>query len=122
MQDLIQKFEKPLLANKFPDIHIGDAIEFTYKFKDEEKDRSQKVQGLVIAKKHGKGLNGTITVRSIIENMGVERIFPIHSPFISDLSITARYKVRRAKLYYIRNLTGKAARLKRIDQRQATNN
>lgn len=114
MQDLIQKFEKPLSANKFPEVRIGDTVEFTYKFKDGEKERSQKVQGLVIAKKHGQGLCGTITIRSIIENMGVERIFPIHSPFISDFTVSARYKVRRAKLYYMRNLTGKAARLKRI--------
>lgn len=114
MQHLIQKFEKPLLDNKFKGIRVGDAIEFTYTFKDGEKERSQKVEGLVIARKHGEGLNGSIKIRSIIEGFGVERTFPIHSPFVSKVKVKTSYKVRRAKLYYLRNLTGKAARLKRI--------
>jgi len=114
MQHLIQKFEKPLLDNKFKDVRVGNAIEFTYTFKDGEKERSQKVEGLVIARKHGEGLNGTITIRSVIEGVGVERIFPIHSPFVSGVKVNVRHKVRRAKLYYLRELTGKAARLKRI--------
>lgn len=114
MQHLIQKFEKAFQKNKFPEISVGDGIEFTYTFKDGEKQRSQKVDGIVIAKKHGEGLNGTLTVRSIIEGTGVERIFPIHSPFVSNVKVKARYKVRRAKLYFLRSLTGKAARLKKI--------
>lgn len=114
MQHLVQKFERPFLQNKFSKVSVGDGIEFTYTFKDGEKERSQKVDGLVIAKKHGKGLNGSITVRSVIEGTGVERIFPIHSPFVSNAKVKARYKVRRAKLYYLRSLSGKAARLKKI--------
>ncbi|MBI3335172.1 MAG: 50S ribosomal protein L19 [Candidatus Portnoybacteria bacterium] len=114
MQRLIQKFEKALLNNKFEGIRVGEAIEFTYAFKDGEKERSQKVEGLVIAKKHGEGLNGTIKIRTLIEGVGVERTFPIHSPFVSNVKVKTRYKVRRAKLYYLRELTGKAARLKRI--------
>jgi len=114
MQHLVQAFEKTFLNNKFSAVRVGDAVAFTYKFKDGDKERQQKVEGLVIAKKHGAGLNGTIIVRSIIENLGVERIFPLHSPFISDVQVKASYKVRRAKLYYLRSLSGKAARLKRI--------
>jgi len=114
MQHLIKAFEASLLANKFQNVRVGDSVEFTYKFKDGDKERSQKVEGLVIAHKHGQGLNGMITLRSIIENMGVERIFPLHSPFVSNVKVKASYKVRRAKLYYLRNLSGKAARLKRI--------
>ena len=114
MQHLLQAFEASLLDNKFKAVRVGNAIEFTYKFKDGEKERSQKVEGLVIARKHGEGLNGTITIRSNIENLGVERTFPVHSPFVSALKTKARYKVRRAKLYYLRGLSGKAARLKRI--------
>lgn len=114
MQHLIQKFEKQFRKNKFSKVSVGDGIEFTYTFKDGEKQRSQEVDGLVIAKKHGEGLNGTITIRSVIEGFGVERIFPIHSPFVSNLKIKAHYKVRRAKLYYLRSLSGKAARLKKI--------
>lgn len=122
MQNLIQKFEKPLLDNKFKDVRVGDTIEFIYKFKDGEKERSQKVEGIVISKKHGEGLNGMITVRSFIENVNVERIFPLHSPFVDEVKVKAKHKVRRAKLYFLRELRGKAARLKRIDLRQTTNN
>ncbi len=114
MQHLIQKFEKAFRKDKFPKVSVGNGIEFTYTFKDGDKERSQKVDGLVIAKKHGKGLNGTLTVRSIIEGTGVERIFPIHSPFVNDVKVKARYRVRRAKLYFLRSLTGKAARLRKI--------
>jgi len=114
MQNIIQKFEKDLLDNKFKDIAVGDSVGFDYKFIDGDKERSQKVEGLVIAKKHGRGLNGTISVRTTLEGYGVERLFPIHSPMVSEVKRIARYKVRRAKLYYLRNLTGKAARLKRI--------
>lgn len=114
MQHLVKAFEASLLDDKFKDVKVGDSVEFTYKFKDGEKERSQKVEGLVIARKHGKGLNGTITLRSIIESLGVERIFPIHSPFVFGLTTKATYKVRRSKLYYLRSLSGKAARLKRV--------
>lgn len=114
MQHLIGAFESTKLNNHFKDVHVGDNVEFTYKFKDGDKERSQKVEGLVIAKKHGNGLNGTITLRSIIEGLGVDRIFPIHSPWVMDMKVKATYKVRRSKLYYLRQLSGKAARLKRI--------
>lgn len=114
MVQIMQKFEEPLLDNKFKGIRVGNSVEFTYKFLDVSKERSQKVEGLVIAKKHGEGLNGTITLRTILEGYGVERTFPIHSPFVSAVKRMASYKVRRAKLYYLRELSGKAAKLKRI--------
>jgi len=114
MTDLIQQFEKELLNDKFQDIRVGDTVEFTYAFLDGEKERSQKVEGLVIARKHGRGLNGTITLRTILDGYGVERTFPIHSPMVKDIKRVVRHKVRRAKLYYMRGRTGKAARLKRV--------
>lgn len=111
--NLVQQFEKELLNDKFGDVRVGDTLEFTYTFIDGEKERSQKVEGLVIARKHGKGLNGTITVRTTLDGYGLERLFPVHSPMVKDVKRVARYKVRRAKLYYMRGRTGKAARLKR---------
>ena len=114
MQNIIQKFEQELLDDKFKDISVGDSIQFEYKFIDGDKERSQKIEGLVIAKKHGRGLNGTITLRTTLEGYGVERLFPIHSPMVEEVKKLATYKVRRAKLYYLRGLSGKAARLKRI--------
>ena len=76
------------------------------------KERTQKIEGIVIAKKHG-GINQTITIRRFIGKFGLEQVLPIHSPKISKLQIIQHSKVRRAKLYYLRKATGKAARLKR---------
>lgn len=111
---LIQQFEKPLLKDKFQGVSVGQTIQFTYKFTDGDKERSQRVEGLVIAKKHGRGLNGTITIRTSLDGFGVDRIFPIHSPFVESVKVKGTYKVRRSKLYYLRGRTGKAARLKRV--------
>lgn len=110
------------LKTDLPDIQSGDTVEVhqilkevSKKDKKEIKERIQVFKGLVIAKKHGKGINATITVRRIFDKIGVEKIFPIHSPLISKIKIINRAKVRRSKLYYLRALKGKKARLKKKD-------
>lgn len=95
-----------------PDIRSGDTVRIHQKIKEGEKERIQVFEGLILARKHGKGINATITVRKISQGVGIERIFPIHSPLIDKIEIVKRAKVRRAKLYYLRELSGKKARLK----------
>ena len=77
------------------------------KLKEANKERIQVFEGVVLARKHGKGISATITVRKISQNIAVERIFPIHAPFIQKIEIVKRAKVRRAKLYYLRDVKGK---------------
>jgi len=101
------------IKKDFPDIGPGDTIKVYQKYKEGDKEKIQVFEGLVIARKHGKGINSTITVRKTISGIGVERIFPIHSPNIEKMEITKQEKVRRAKLYYLRKAKGKRARLKR---------
>ncbi len=107
-----QSSENP--EEKIPEIKTGDLVRVHQKIKEGDKQRIQVFEGLIIAKKHGKGINGTITVRRVSSGVGVERIFPIHAPFIEKIEVVKRHKVRRAKLYYIRQKTAKQARLKEI--------
>lgn len=106
-------FIKTQLKKEIPDIRPGDTIKVHQKFEEKGKEKIQVFEGLVIARKHGKGVSSTITVRKIISGIGVERIFPLHSPTIKEIEIVRRSKVRRAKLYYLRKAKGKKARLKR---------
>jgi len=100
------------VRNDLPKINPGDAIDIHYRVVEGEKERIQVFSGTVIGLR-GSGLNATFTVRKIGSgSIGVERIFPIHSPFISDIKIKKQSSVRRAKLYYLRQRKGKAARLK----------
>ncbi len=99
---------------KIPEIKSGDLVRVHQKIKEGDKQRIQVFEGLVIAKKHGQGINATITVRRTASGVGVERIFPIHAPFVEKIEVVKRHKVRRAKLYYLRNKTAKEARLKEI--------
>lgn len=110
MNLLLQQLKKDL-----PDIRPGDTIKVHQKIKEGDKERIQVFEGVVIAKKHGKGISATITVRKVVEGVGVERIFPIHSPFIAKIEVVKSGKVRRAKLYYLRHTKGKKARLKKKD-------
>ena len=114
MTTILEKFNKQQ-EKKIPDIKPGDTIKVHQKIKEGDKERIQIFEGIVIAKKHGKGISATITVRKVVEGVGVERIFPIHSPSIDKIEIIKRGKVRRSKLYYLRTAKGKKAKLKRKD-------
>jgi large subunit ribosomal protein L19 len=100
---------------KMPAINPGDTVKVHQKIKEGDKERIQIFEGVVIAAKHGKGMSGTITVRKVVEQVGVERIFPIHSPSLEKIEVVKSGKVRRAKLYYLRTAKGKKAKLKKKD-------
>ena len=108
---IIQKLQK-LNLQKAPKIEPGMTVRVHQKIKEGEKERIQIFEGLVIAVSSGYGVDKTFTVRKIVEGIGVEKIFPIHSPNIAKIEITKKSKVRRAKLYYMRERFGKSARLK----------
>ncbi|NQV00775.1 MAG: 50S ribosomal protein L19 [Parcubacteria group bacterium] len=107
-------FNKKQLKKDIPEIRSGYTIQVHQKIKEKDKQRIQIFEGLVIACKHGKGINATITVRKISQGVGVERIFPIHASFIEKIEVIKKHKVRRAKLYYIRDKSAKQSRLKEI--------
>lgn len=98
----------------------GYTVRVYQKVKEGDKHRLQAFEGLIIAIKHGQGINGTITVRKVSNGVGVERIFPIHAPFVEKIEIVRKSKVRRAKLYYIRQKSAKGARLKEIKEVKTT--
>lgn len=112
MTTLLQKFKAEQEKN-IPDLRPGDTIKVHQKIKEGTKERIQIFEGVIIARKNGKGIAGTMTVRKVIEGVGVERIFPIHSPSIEKIEILSHGKVRRAKLNYLRTAKGKKSRLKR---------
>ena len=110
--DLMKVVNKGLATDKnFPDYKAGDTITVHYKIIEGNKERIQQFRGVVIQKK-GIGHTATFTVRKMSGNIGVERIFPVASPFIDKIIINKRGKVRRAKIFYLRKLTGKSARIK----------
>ncbi|MBR1539563.1 MAG: 50S ribosomal protein L19 [Bacteroidales bacterium] len=96
---------------QFPEFKAGDTITVTYKIKEENKERLQKFRGIVIQKR-GAGISKTFTVRKMSNGIGVERIFPYNSPFIDSIELNKVGKVRRARIFYLRGLTGKKARIK----------
>lgn len=103
--------EQTQTRDDLPDFQAGDAVNVHYRVREGDKERIQQYEGIVIGRK-GRGANQTFTVRKISNNVGVERIFPLYSPFIAKITVKKRGKVRRAKLFYLRSLRGKAARLK----------
>ena len=107
----INQIEKTFIKKNLPIIKIGDTVKIGVKIIEATKERVQFYEGTVIAKKNT-SINTTITVRKIFQGIGIERIFLIHSPKIDSITITRSSKVRRSKLYYLRNLRGKASRLK----------
>ena len=109
--DLISEFEKEQSKKELPDIYVGDTVKVGVKITEGNKERVQPYEGVVIAKRHG-GLNQTITVRRIFQGIGVERVFMLHSPQVASLKVERRGKVRRAKLFYLRDRVGKATRVK----------
>jgi large subunit ribosomal protein L19 len=110
-QKTINNFEKNFIKNDIPVLKIGDNVKIGVKIIEGNKERVQSYEGTIIAKKNS-GLNTTITVRKVLQGIGVERIFLIHSPKVDSITVLRSSKVRRAKLYYLRNLKGKASRLK----------
>jgi len=110
----IETFQKSQLKD-MPDIRPGDTVKVHQKIKEGDKERIQIFEGLVIARKHGKGISSTITVRKVVESIGVERIFPVHSPSVAKIEVVKSGKVRRSKLYYLRTAKGTKARLKKKD-------
>lgn len=111
MNKLIEEITREQLKPNVTAFNVGDTVAIDVLIKDGDKERIQKFEGVVIAKRNG-GIEESFTVRKISNGVGVERIFPLHSPNVKDIVVTRRGKVRRAKLYYLRNLTGKAARIK----------
>nr|YP_009298055.1 ribosomal protein L19 [Plocamium cartilagineum]AOM67993.1 ribosomal protein L19 [Plocamium cartilagineum] len=110
-QSIISNIEKKFKKDNLPEIHIGDSVQISLLIEEGNKERIQISEGVVISKNKSQ-LNTTITVRKILHNIGVEKVYLIHSPRIKNITITRRSKVRRAKLYYLRNRSGKATRLK----------
>ncbi len=97
--------------NNYPDFKSGDTITVDYKIREGNKERIQQFRGVVLQRR-GTGNTETFTVRKMSGNVGVERIFPVNSPFIEKIAVNKRGKVRRSKIYYLRNLTGKKARIR----------
>ena len=109
--NLIMEFEREQLKKQLPEIYVGDTVKVGVKITEGNKERVQPYEGVVIAKRHG-GLHQTITVRRIFQGIGVERVFMLHSPQVASLKVERRGKVRRAKLFYLRDRVGKATRVK----------
>jgi len=109
--NLIKEFEDEQLKKELPEIYVGDTVKVGVKITEGNKERVQPYEGVVIAKRHG-GINETITVRRIFQGIGVERVFMLHSPQVASLKVERRGKVRRAKLFYLRDRVGKATRVK----------
>ena len=103
--------QKEWLRNNVPAFRAGDTLRVNVRVREGDKERLQAFEGVCIAKR-GSGVSATFTVRKISNGVGVERIFPLHSPMIAEISVVRRGRVRRAKLYYLRHLTGKATRIR----------
>ena len=112
MTTLLEKFNEEQLK-KLPELRPGDTIKVHQKIKEGDKERIQIFEGVIIAKKHGSGISATITVRKVVDGVGVERVYPIHSPSVEKFEIVRSAKVRRSKLYYLRTAKGKKSRLKK---------
>ena len=109
--DLIKELNKAELEKELPQVQVGDTVRVHVKVKEGSRERIQVFEGTVIAKKHG-GIEETITVRRISYGIGVEKVFPVHSPSIDTIEVVRNGDVRRAKLYYLRGRVGKGAKVK----------
>jgi large subunit ribosomal protein L19 len=110
-QEVIRSIEAEQIKSNLPEIYVGDTVKVGVIIQEGGKERTQPYEGVVIAKRNG-GINETITVRRVFQGVGVERVFLIHSPRIESIKVIRRGKVRRAKLYYLRDRVGKATRIK----------
>ena len=113
MDVIREKIERKYMKRKLPEFRPGDTVRIHFKIREGGRERIQVFEGVVIARKGG-GVNETFTVRKISYGVGVERIFPVHSPLIDKIEVVSRGRVRRAKLYYLRERVGRAARLQRV--------
>jgi large subunit ribosomal protein L19 len=111
MSNIIEQLEAEQLRQDLPDFAPGDTVSVQVRVREGNRERLQAFEGVVIAKKN-RGLNSSFTVRKMSHGVGVERVFQTHSPMIAKIELKRRGKVRRAKLYYLRGRTGKAARIK----------
>lgn len=112
-QQLLNEITKEYMKSDIPRFRAGDNVKVSIRIKEGERERIQVFEGLVISRR-GAGINEMFTVRKVSYGVGVERTFPIHSPFIEKIDVVRRGKVRRAKLFYIRNLSAKKARIKEL--------
>ncbi len=121
MNPAIQKLHEAQLRKDLPEFRTGDTVRVNVRLQEGEgekvKERLQAFEGVVISKK-GRASSATFTVRRVSFGVGIERIFPLHSPMISSIEVVGKGKVRRARLYYLRDLKGKAARIKRADREE----
>jgi large subunit ribosomal protein L19 len=109
--NLVETLTQQYMKSELPELHVGDTVRVTVRVKEGNRERTQAFEGTLIAKKHG-GITETITVRRISYGVGCEKVFPIHSPTIVSIETVRRGKVRRAKLYYLRDRVGKKAKVK----------
>lgn len=116
MATIIDQLERESMKETVPAFAIGDTVKVNVKIKEGDKERIQAFEGVVIARKNG-GVRETFTVRKISYGVGVEKSFPVHSPKIASIEVVRKGKPRRAKLYYVRDLTGKAAKVKSADNK-----
>ena len=111
--DALKKISEASLKENAPQVQIGDTVKVHVRIQEGEKSRIQVFEGTVIAKKHG-GVSETFTVRRVAHGTGIERVFPLHSPAVDKVELVRHGKVRRAKLYYLRDRVGKAAKVKEL--------
>ena len=109
--DLVRILSEQYMKKELPEMNVGDTVRIMVRVKEGNRERTQAFEGTIIAKKHG-GINETITVRRISYGVGCEKVFPVHSPSIVSVETVRRGKVRRAKLYYLRERVGKRAKVK----------
>ena len=109
--DAMKVITEGMVKENKPQFNVGDTVRVSVRIKEGERERSQAFEGTVIAKKHG-GVAETFTVRRVAYGVGIERVFPINSPFVEKVTVVRKGKVRRAKLFYLRGRTGKAAKVK----------
>ena len=114
--DIVKEIENEQLREGLPEFDAGDTVRVNVRVREGEKERTQAFEGVCIAKK-GRGSTETFTVRKVSAGIGVERVFPLHSPMIESIKVVRRGRVRRAKLYYLRARKGKSARIRERQQR-----
>jgi large subunit ribosomal protein L19 len=117
MEKQIEELTNQSKKQGLPVIKAGDTVRVYQKYKDKDKDKIQMFEGLVLCRKHGNEIGAAITVRKIASGVGVEKIFPLHSPIIDKIEVVKSGKVRRAKLYFMRRASGKKSRLKNIEKK-----